>query len=293
MDKIKAKMFVALAIFGTTVFFLRYIAMPIATVALVCCLLGMVAVLVAMKLTKRKLRWRYIKESVPLSLLSGVALGGSWILLICARKSTDSSIATVYYYLMPMVLALLAPLLGEKSRKKKLFLCALCLGGLVLTTGFWKKGFVWDTGFLFALGAGALHGAMVVCNKKLLDISSYDKTLLQLAATAAVLLPYCLFTDGFTDIDVSATGLAALIILGVVHAGLACRMYFDSLVCLPLQSVAIYSYINPAVAIFVATFLMKQKLQVEEVLGVTLILGGIMVGELRKENFGRLFDKKG
>ena len=287
-------MFVALAIFGTTVFFLRYIAMPLATVAFACCLFGMVAVLVAMKLTRRKLRWRYIKESVPLSLLSGVALGGSWILLICAQKSTDSSITTVYYYLMPMVLALLTPLLGEKSRKKKLFLCALCLGGLVLTTGFWEKGFVWDISFLCALFAGVLHGAMVVCNKKLLDISSYDKTLLQLAATAAVLLPYCLFTDGFTGVkDVSATGLAALIVLGVVHTGLACRMYFDSLVRLPLQSVAIYSYINPAVTIFVTTFMTKQKLQLEEVLGVTLILGGIMVGELSKENFGRLFEKKG
>jgi hypothetical protein len=103
-----------------------------------------------------------------------------------------------------MVLALLAPLLGEKSRKKKLFLCALCLGGLMLTTSFWKKGFVWDISFLCALFAGVLHGAMVVCNKKLLDISSYDKTLLQLAATAAVLvlLITCSVTAKAFGIDV-------------------------------------------------------------------------------------------
>ncbi len=293
MSNTKGKVFVAMAIFGTTGFFLRYVHIPIATAALICCLLGIVAVLALMKLTKRKLRWRHIKEPLPWVVLSGVAMGASWLLLFGAQKSSDGAIATLYYYFAPMALALLTPLLGEKYRKKKLWICALCLGGLVLTTGFWKKGFVWDFRFLLALGAGVLHCAVIVLNKRLEDISSYDKTVVQLATVAVMLLPYCLFTGGFAITGIRGSEFAALAILGVVHMGIGCRMYFDGVMHLPLQSIAIYNYINPAVAIFISAFMLNQKLNAEEVLGVVLILGGIIISELSKENLGRLFQKKG
>ncbi len=293
MSNTKGKVFVAMALFGTTGFFLRYVQMPIATAALICCLLGIVAVLGLMKLTKRKLRWRHIKEYLPMTVLSGVALGGSWLLLFGAQKSSDSTVSTVYYYLAPMALALLTPLLGEKYRKKKLWVCALCLGALVLATGFWKKGFVWDFRFLLALGAGALYCGVIVINKRLEDISSYDKTVIQLATVAVMLLPYCLFTGGFAITGIGGAEFVALAILGVAHAGLGCRMYFDGVVRLPLQSIAIYNFINPAVTIFATAFVSKENLNAEAVLGVVLILGGIMISELSKENFGRLFQKKG
>ena len=293
MDNTKGKMFIAMAIFGTTGFFLRVISMPIATAALICSLLGIVILLAIMKITKRKLRWRRIKEPLPLAILSGVAMGVSWLLLFGARKSSDSTIATVYYYFAPLVLAFLSPLLGEKYRKQKLWICALSLGGLVLTTSFWRKGFVWDLGFLFAMGAGILHCVVIVCNKKLANISSYDKTIVQLAVVAAVLLPYCLITGGFSINRPGTSEIVALAILGFVHVGIGCRMYFDGAVRLPLQSVAIYNYINPAVSIFISAFMLRQKLGLGEVLGVALILGGIMIGELNKENLGRLFQKKG
>ena len=293
MDNTKVKIFSAMAIFGTTGFFMRYIAMPATAVAFFSGLIGIITLFAAMKLTNRKFRWRHVKELLPTLLLSGGALGGSWLFLIHSDRYVPNGLATVVYYIAPLVLMLTAPKFAEKLNRKKLIWGGVALVGIVLTTKFWESGKSFNAGVLLALGAAVLYGVVFLCNKNLPDMYSYDKTIIQLGTAMVIMLLYCLFTGSFTIGEIGSRGVVSIMVLGVVHMGLAHRMYFDGIIRSKIHSAAMFSYVNPAVTIFMSIFILGEKVGVTELLGVVLILIGIMASELMGEKIGRLFAKKG
>ena len=71
-----------------------------------------------------------------------------------------------------------------------------------------------------------------------------------------------------------------LIAVGVVHTGFAYTMYFGSIHNLKTQTVAIFSYIDPVVAIILSAVILKEQMTLLSALGAVLILGSALVSEL-------------
>ena len=134
---------------------------------------------------------------------------------------------------------------------------------------------------LFGLGAACLYSAAVLLNKKLHGISAYEKTVTQLAVAAAVVLPYTLLAEDLASASFDTTSLLHLLVVGVIHTGLAYTLYFGSMGGLPAQTVAIFSYIDPVVAILLSALLLKQELGFFDILGAVLILGATLASELQ------------
>ncbi len=67
---------------------------------------------------------------------------------------------------------------------------------------------------------------------------------------------------------------------GVVHTGLAFFWFFSSVRDLPAQTVATFSYIDPATAILFSALLLRERLDMAQALGACLILGAALAGEL-------------
>lgn len=292
MDR-KGRMFLAMAIFGTTGFFMRYLTMPASTVAFICSLLGAVILFAAMKITKRKLHWRHLKKRVPILVLSGAALGGSWLLLMQTHHYASDGLSKIVYYALPLTFIMLSSRIGEKVRRKKLVWALVALVGIALTTKIWESGPAFDLGLLFAVGAAVLYGVVVFCNKMVYDISSFSKAAVQLGAAALVMLPYCLLTGGFAIGSVGSRGVVAIIVLSTVHMAFAYKLYFEGVVKMTLQSVVVFNYVNPAVAIFISAYVLKLNMGLPEIAGTALILAGTMASELIGEKIGGLFKKKG
>ena len=70
-----------------------------------------------------------------------------------------------------------------------------------------------------------------------------------------------------------------LIIVGVVHTGIAYALYFGSIGSLPAQTTAIFSYIDPVFAIILSAVLLNEKMTVFGILGAVLILGSAVLSE--------------
>ena len=135
-------------------------------------------------------------------------------------------------------------------------------------------------GILFGLGAAALYATVVMLNKVMKDISAYDKTIIQLASAAIVLLPYCLATIDFEAVSISIVGVVMLLIVGVLHTGVAYGMYFGAIKVLPTQTVAILSYIDPVVAVLLSATLLKEGISLMGIIGAVLILGSTFVNSV-------------
>lgn len=289
MSKEKGALLSAMAIFGTVGIFVRYIGLPSATIALFRGALGVVFLLAVMALSGKKFHRQSIRENLPLLILSGAAIGGNWILLFEAYRYTTVAVATVCYYLAPMFLVLASPLLGERLTGKKLLLSTTALVGMVFVSGALKGGQTDFRGVALGVGAAALYASVMFMNKKLGPLPAYDKTVVQLASAAAVILPYCLFTGGLTMAQVSAAEYVLLGVVGIVHTGFAYCLYFGALGRLPSQQVAIFSYLDPVLAILLSALWLREPLGWQEFIGAALILGSALLSELA----GKKVAKKG
>ena len=271
-----ASLIVSMVIFGTIGLFRRFLPLSSGLIACVRGLLGALFLLLFMLLTKKKLSRESLKRNLPLLLLSGAAIGVNWILLFEAYNYTSVSVATLCYYMAPVFVMAASPfLLGERLTGRKIICLIAALAGMVLVSGVLQEASLSGgrgRGILLGLGAAVLYAGVTIMNKHLQAVPSYDRTLLQLFAAGLVVVPYCARDIGTLG-ACSPLALLLLLVVAVVHTGLAYVLYFGSLRQLPSQTVAICSYIDPIVALLLSALLLHEPMTVSGYIGAALILG--------------------
>lgn len=277
------KLTLSMIIFGTIGIFRRYIPLPSSLVAMTRGLTGMLFLLLVMVLRKRGMNRTAVRRKLGLLCLSGAAIGVNWILLFEAYNYTSVATATLCYYLAPMFVILASPLVvGERLTAKKLICVLTALLGMVFVSGVLESGGGSSDlrGVLLGLGAAVLYASVVLMNKQLGDVPAYDRTIVQLGSSAAVLLPYVLLTENLGTLSFTPGTIALLLVVGVVHTGIAYALYFGSLMQLKAQTAAILSYIDPVVAVLLSALVLREHMSLLSGLGAILVLGAAVVSEL-------------
>jgi len=289
MDRIKReklKMITAMALFGTIGIFVRYIPLPSSIIAFCRGLVGMLFLLLVTLLRKSRISGQAIRKNLLWLILSGAFLGMNWILLFEAYRYTTVATATLCYYLAPIIVILAAPvLLKEKLTVRKIICTIVALIGMVCVSGVLQNGIPTlgeAKGILFGLGAAVLYATIILLNKKIHDISAYDKTMMQLGVSALVLVPYCLLTEDIGALSVEPKVLLLLLFVGIVHTGVTYFLYFGAIEHIHAQSVAIISYLDPVIAVLLSIFVLGEGMNVIGIIGAVLVLGAALMSELEK-----------
>ena len=278
----KLKLSLSMLIFGTIGIFVKYIPLSSSVIAMTRGYLGAIVLLVVMLVSGKKVDVKGIKINLLKLVFSGAAIGINWILLFEAYNYTSVAVATLCYYMQPVLLIILAPLLlKEKLSKKKVFCVPVALLGMVLVSGVLSSGQRVDIrGIALGLGAALFYTSVVLVNRTMKEISAYDSTLIQLFMAALVITPYNAVV-GFGDVSgLDVKALVMLLIVGIVHTGLTYYLYFSSVKSLPGETVAIYSYIDPAFAVLLSVFLLGEPMTLSGAAGAVLILGACMASEI-------------
>lgn len=283
MNFAKYKLLGAMGIFGTIGIFVRYIPLSSAAVAFTRAVLGLIFLGAVVLLSGKKPDLSAIRKKLPILLLSGAAMGFNWVLLFESYKHTTVSTATVCYYLAPLLLLLASPALGEKLTPKKLICVATALVGLVFVSGVTEGGLPGIgelLGVLLGVGAALLYATVMFLNKKLSPIGAYDKTILQLGSAAVVILPYMLLTQPLTMPAMTGGQWALLAVVGILHTGIAYTLYFGSMKDLNAQTIAVFSYLDPVIAILLSALFLREPMSAANIFGTVLILGSALYSEL-------------
>lgn len=271
----------AMGIFGTIGIFRNFIPLPAAAIACLRGVMGVAFLLVLMALLGKKMSLQAVKDKLLVLCLSGAAIGANWVFLFEAYNYSVP-LATVSYYMAPVFVVLASPLVGERMTRKKLCCALVALGGMVLVSGV--MGGLQDAGAIYGvllgLCAAVLYASVMLMNKKMGPIGAYDKTVVQLAMAALVVLPYVLLTDGFGLQALDAVGWVLLVIVGVLHTGVAYAMYFGAMGNLKAQTVAILSYLDPVLAIILSAVVLRQWMDAWQIAGTVLVLGSALYSEL-------------
>lgn len=267
----------SMCIFGTIGILRRYIPLSSSLIALVRGIVGALFLILVVLLCRRKFDRAAIRQNFPLLLLSGAAIGFNWIFLFEAYNYTSVATATLCYYLAPILVILAAPLVLKEALTLRRLLCALtALAGMVLVSGVLETGFTGLAemkGILFGVGAAVLYACVILMNKKMRIISAYDKTIFQLLAASLALLPYVLLTEDWSQVPVSPLIVLLLLVAGIVHTGIAYWLYFGSMEHLNAHTVALFSYIDPILAIILSMLVLREPMSISAAIGAALILG--------------------
>ena len=280
----KLSVLLSMAIWGSVGIFVRYIPLPSSVIAFSRGVIGLTFLLLLVLLRKQKVGFAAIRGNLPVLCISSAALGANWILLFEAYRFTTVATATLCYYFAPILLIVASPLLlKEKLSRRKVICVLVALVGMVFVSGVAEGGLPGRNealGILFGLLAAVLYATVVLMNKKMRAIAAFDRTMTQLGLSAVVLLPYILLTEDLSAMHLDAAGLALLAVVGILHTGVAYALYFGALDRLKAQTAAIFSYIDPVLAIVLSALLLKEPLTIYRVIGAVLILGSALVSEL-------------
>lgn len=279
----RAKLILAMTIFGTIGIFVRYIPLPSSVIACVRGFVGVAFLLLVTFLKKSKISLKDIKKNLLLLVISGAFIGINWILLFEAYRYTTVATATLCYYMAPIFVTIASPfILKEKLTLKKALCILTALIGMIFVSGIVSTSSLQINvpGILCGVGAAFFYACVILLNKHIKDISSYDMTMTQLLMAALVILPYALITADVSIASLDIKALICLMIVGIVHTGFAYMIYFSSITGLKAQTVAIFSYIDPVIAIILSALLLKEEMGLFGIVGAVLILGSTLFSEI-------------
>lgn len=211
-------------------------------------------------------------------ILSGIAMGLSWIFLYEAYARIGVSLSSLAYYCGPVIVMILSPVLfQEKLTASKIFGFSLVLPGVILTNGT-VSGNIDHIGIACGLMSALMHSLMVIFSKKAGSIKGLENSMIQLAVS---FLTVAVYMAGWSELTltVGSADLPWILILGLFNTGIGCWLYFSSIEYLSVQSVSVLGYLEPLSAVLLAVIILHEKLDPLQWAGAALIIGGALAGE--------------
>lgn len=274
------KYLTAVIIYGTIGYFLHYVNAASEFVVMCRGLIGSIFIFLVMLIKKDLPNLKQIKNNLLMLVVSGVSLGLNWLFLFAGYRYAVA-ITSLCNYTAPIIVVIVsATIFREKFNTKQIICVLLAFIGIVFVSGVLDGEIVADIhcfiyGFLAAIG----FVITVLCNRRMHDIKPLDRTVVQLFVSFLTISPVVLINSQIpTNLDTNS--ILILIMMGIVHTGIAYILYFSSIDTLPVHKVAILGYIEPVLSILIGTVIFKENMTFLGGIGAILILVSALINEL-------------
>ena len=286
--KLKLQLLLVMAIFGIMGPIVRAIGLPSPVIA---CLRGWIAGIVLvlfLVISGHEFDRRQVKKAFIPMALCGFYMAVDWIGLFEAYNYTTIATATVCYYMTPIFVFLASPIILKEKFTAKHVICSLiAFVGMVFVSGVMDAGGVSGDlssnikGILFALLGAVGYSAIILTNKKHPKGDPIVRTAIQLLVAGILTTPYVFLRYDVSELSFTPKGIALLLLLSVAFTAAVYIRYFSIIVKIPARAVAILSYMDPVVAVFVSVAVMGEKITVWGILGTVMIIGAALASELQ------------
>lgn len=276
----------ALLLFGSNGIIAAAIALPSSDIVLLRTFLGAFSLVTILAITQRhKLQAPSRPREAAALILSGAALGASWIFLFRAYQTIGVGVSSLLYYCGPIIVMALSPFIfGEKLTGGKIagFIAVACGAFLIAAQGL--GGNMPIAGIVCGIASAFCYALMVIASKGAPRIEGLENSALQLSAAFVTALVLTLVTQGtpsfFSPGIATSIDWRAVAMLGVVNTGIGCLLYFSAVAKLPVQTVAVVGNLEPLSAVVFSTVLLGEVITPVRLMGAALIIGGALFCEL-------------
>lgn len=272
----------ALLLFGLNGIVASNIALSSYEIVFLRTLIGSILLIILFLAGKGKFHIVTYRKDTVYIVLSGIAMGTSWMFLYEAYQQIGVSMASLLYYCGPVIVMILSPLIfREKLTASKIIGFLFVLIGIYFVNGnaATEGGSIW--GIICGAMSAVMYFFMVTLNKQTKNITGMENSVLQLMVSFLTVAVFVGFKQGFV-INIPSDDWHWILILGILNTGIGCYLYFSPLAKLPVQTVAVCGYLEPLSAVVFASILLGEKMTIVQIIGAVCIIGGAMIGELVK-----------
>ncbi|MCY6970780.1 DMT family transporter [Acinetobacter baumannii] len=215
------------------------------------------------------------KKELFLMVTSGLLIIFNWVLLFAAFPKTSISLATIVYHVNPFVILFLGALaFHEKLNKNDVLWTIVAFVGLIVIIGLGSASV--NSNELVGLGlvliATTLYSISVLITKKLSNTPPLLIVFIQTLSGAIAMTP---FMSVFENPPIGQQWLF-VVGLGVLHTAFLYYLLYSAIKKIPLNNIAILSFIYPISTIVIDYFFFDHVLTSTQVLGAGLILLGVL-----------------
>lgn len=219
-------------------------------------------------------RWR------ALLAFTVIELAIPWLLLGTAEKQLSSSLSGLLVAAVPLIGVLVARLTGTDDRVGPSRAAGLLLGvlGVAMLVGLdFGEIHVASLLEILAVVVGYALGPAIMA-RQLADLPSIPVVSGSLLLCAAGYLPYAIARP---PAHVAATGIASVVVLGVICTAVAFVVFFALINDIGPARATVITYVNPAVAVLFGIALLGEKFTLGMGIGFPLILAGSVLAARR------------
>ena len=280
------------ATFGTVGLFTHFIPLSSAAIVFYRALLGGAFIVVMMKLSGIDIDIKSMRDNLIVLIFTGFFMALNWVLQFEAFKVSSVAIGTVCYNMMPIFLLIIASFMFNEKIKLKSGLCILIATiGVILVSNVVNVGIKSNEvlGCVYGILGAIFYALIVTFNRKLSQIRTHDKVIFQFAFSALIMAIYVgliekksFFIDSNLPRNEIVVGVVCMLLLSFLHTGFCYVHYFNAVSRLKAETVAILTYIDPVVALFLSYFVLRENMTALQFLGAVLILGSTLFNELSK-----------
>lgn len=220
----------------------------------------------------------HYKNDFLFIILSGIAMAADWLLLFEAYARIGVSLGMLINYSGPVIVMALSPLIfKERLTVRKMAALLAALAGVILIGGAGVSSGINMPGLICAVLSAFSYAAMVIFNKKSVQVGGMENSLIQLFTTFAVVAAFVGVKQGFV-MEISSAEWLPVLWLGIINTGLGCYFYFSSIGGLPAQTVSICGYLEPLSAVVMASVILNETMTPIQYFGAMLVIGGALTG---------------
>ncbi len=289
----RIKLVLIMIIWGSLGVFTRSIQMSALSLAFLRALIALPVLFIVIKRKKsEKVKWSLL---IPY-IISGILLGFGWLTLFYGYKHTSISSAVIIYNMCPVYVMILAPkVLKETISKLQIGMITISFFGLVLIVGNNLSEGYGYLGIILSAVSGMLYAAIVLINRSIkVRVDNQKATFVQILSAMLVLLPFVLMEGTIsTIVHLEVIEIIYIILLGVLHTGLAYTIFFSLYAHMKSVEIVSYSFLEPLFGILFSVILLGEALTYAQIIGGLMILGSTYIGEMLKQRKERNIQRRG
>lgn len=215
-------------------------------------------------------------------------------LISWGQQTVDSSIAGILMAVMPLTTIALAHFFvpSEPLTANRIIGFLLGFVGIVVLFGprAWVN-FEGDVNWLlamFAILAGAISYAVnTIIAKRLPNESLVAMSAAVLVVASFIMLPAILITNQDWAFSVNSIAFASIILLGIFPTALATVIYFSIIARVGPSFLSQINYLIPIWAVIIGILFLNEKIGVNALIALMIILFGIAIAQSKKLSFAR------
>lgn len=284
MRRAYIKFIASLLLFGSNGIIAAQLSLPADQIVVLRSGIGSALLITACLVSRKPLHLSCPKRERVWLLVSGIAMGASWLFLYEAYRLVGVSISSLAYYCAPVIVMALSPLLfHERLTARTLAGFAAVLCGAVMINAQTLGAGGSSTGMFCGWMSALMHALMVIASKKADHVEGLQNATLQLAAAFALTAGFLPATNELIQPIAPDEWIWALA-LGAANTALGCYLYFSSYRGLSVQSVALLGYLEPLSAVVLSALLLGETLTPLQLVGAACILGGALGSEYARRH---------